>query len=98
MNNIDEILEDGRKIYLLMENSLYFAELIMNERKYIEILPKEKEGYRMTLKNNWKRFQEFSEKYPNSEFVKETVERILNSAKEDLPEEVYKEIYENEQH
>ncbi|MFA5953520.1 MAG: hypothetical protein WC812_02925 [Candidatus Pacearchaeota archaeon] len=95
MNNIDEILKDGISAHYIGRDSLEDISKIREYSKFPDKLWKIGD-YKKRLVSYWKGLQDLAKKYPDSEVIKEQTEIILNSAKEYLPENIYKEIYESE--
>ncbi|MFA5953518.1 MAG: hypothetical protein WC812_02915 [Candidatus Pacearchaeota archaeon] len=102
MNNIDEFLEDGFKIREY-ENNL--SKIISEIKRECEVQKEEDFDYKEhieisvnVLKTFLEGYKKLIEKYPDSKFIKNRKKYLYFFAKKNLPKEVYKEVYENEQH
>ncbi len=48
------------------------------------------------LRGYWERLQEYRASYPDSAFVSEMIDEVLRTAEGDLPQELYRDIYQSD--
>jgi hypothetical protein len=87
--NLEDALSDGGLISFLTNNSLDTIVLLHSKSMSEE----EKKIALILLNSNWKKIKKYEIKYPNSEYIKESKETILKTAKTFLPEKSYNKIY-----
>ncbi len=93
--NIDEILKAGADIEFWVSDSERRTSKIGAELNVRGEDGFDRDEKLYWVKRGWGILIEMREKYPNSEYLKERIDKLKKTARENLPEEIYKDIYES---